>query len=178
MVSPLGFGMPFFVFLTLLTFPRLTLQACIDSSSFGDSIVQSGYATCHFLDYEKHNLLYITGFQRKMGSHNDLRGIKNAKCCQPPDIHKGKPHTCTSADWDLSFSRYVVQKAAIFYYRFCFFVVSFVFFFPKLMFRKASAHHIYCTPEAAFMHITAAIGPLQFTIIWYENRHAGEQTAH
>ena len=22
------------------------------------------------------------------------------------------------------------------------------------------------------------IGPLQFTITWYENRHAGEQTAH
>lgn len=83
-------------------------------SFFEGRIVQSGYATCHFLEYQKHNLLYITGFQRKMGSHNDLRDIKNAKCCQPPDLHKSKPHTCTSADWDLSFSRYVAQKTPFF----------------------------------------------------------------
>ena len=113
MVSPLGIGMLFFVFLALLTFPRLTLQGCVDSSFFGGRIVQSGYATCHFLDYQKHNLLYITGFQRKMGSHNDLRDIKNAKCCQPPDLHKSKPHTCTSADWDLSFSRYVAVFSSL-----------------------------------------------------------------
>ena len=93
MVSPLGFGMLAFVFPALLTFPNLTLQSCVDSSFFGDRIVQSGYATCHFLDYEKHNLLYITGFQRTMGSHNDLRDIKDAKCSQPPDIHKVNP-TC------------------------------------------------------------------------------------
>lgn len=136
MVSPLGFGMLSFVFVALLTFPSFTLQACIDSSAFGNRMSQSGYATCHFLDYEEHNLLYITGFQREMGSHNDLKGIKKAKCCQPPDLHQGKPHTCTSADWELSFSRYVVQK----YQHFLslsksvdFFVVLFViFFFLKL----------------------------------------------
>lgn len=128
MVSPFGFGMLSFVFLALATFPRLTLQACKDSTFFGGRIVQSGYATCHFLSYEKHNLLYIAGFQRKMGSHNDLRDIKNAKCCQPPDIHKGKPHTCTSADWDLSFSRYVGQKSPLIYDRFYFFVALFAFF--------------------------------------------------
>ena len=132
MVSPLGFGMLSFVFVALLTFPSFTLQACIDSSAFGNRMSQSGYATCHFLDYEEHNLLYITGFQREMGSHNDLKGIKKAKCCQPPDLHQGKPHTCTSADWELSFSRYVVQK----YQHFLslsksvyFFVVLFVIFF-------------------------------------------------
>lgn len=135
MVSPLGFGMLSFVFVALLTFPSFTLQACIDSSAFGNRMSQSGYATCHFLDYEEHNLLYITGFQREMGSHNDLRGIKKAKCCQPPDLHQGKPHTCTSADWELSFSRYVVQK----YQHFLslsksvyFFVVLFVIFFSKI----------------------------------------------
>lgn len=135
MVSPLGFGMLSFVFVALLTFPSFTLQACIDSSAFGNRMSQSGYATCHFLDYEKHNLLYITGFQREMGSHNDLKGIKKAKCCQPPDLHQGKPHTCTSADWELSFSRYVVQK----YQHFLslsksvyFFVVLFVIFFSKI----------------------------------------------
>lgn len=135
MVSPLGFGMLSFVFVALLTFPSFTLQACIDSSAFGNRMSQSGYATCHFLDYEEHNLLYITGFQREMGSHNDLKGIKKAKCCQPPDLHQGKPHTCTSADWELSFSRYVVQK----YQHFLslsksvyFFVVLFVIFFPKI----------------------------------------------
>ena len=134
MVSPLGFGMLSFVFVALLTFPSFTLQACIDSSAFGNRMSQSGYATCHFLDYEKHNLLYITGFQREMGSHNDLQGIKKAKCCQPPDLHQGKPHTCTSADWELSFSRYVVQK----YQHFLslsksvyFFVVLFVIFFSS-----------------------------------------------
>ena len=158
MVSPLGIGMLFFVFLALLTFSRLTLQDCVDSSFFGGRIAQSGYATCHLLDYQKHNLLYITGFQRKMGSHNDLRDIKNAKCCQPPDIHKGKPHTCTSADWDWSFSRYVAQKNTVFYHRFQFFVAHRLSFFSlKLPFRKASAHHIYFTPEAAFIHVTAAI---------------------
>ena len=108
MVSPLGFGMLTFVFLVLITFPSFTLQSCIYSPPFENRMSQPGYATCHLLDYEKHNLLYITGFQRKMGSHNDLRDIKEAKCCQPPDIHKGKPHTCTSADWDLSFSRYAL----------------------------------------------------------------------
>lgn len=128
MVSPLGFGMLSFVFL-VFTFPRLTLQACIDSSAFGNRIVQSGYATCHFLDYEKHNLLYIAGFQRKMGSHNDLRDIKKAKCCQPPDIHNGKPHSCTSADWDMSFSRYVAQKNNHFLASFLLFTVLFVFFY-------------------------------------------------
>lgn len=135
MVSPLGFGMLSFVFVALLTFPSFTLQACIDSSAFGNRMSQSGYATCHFLDYEEHNLLYITGFQREMGSHNDLKGIKKAKCCQPPDLHQGKPHTCTSADWELSFSRYVVQK----YQHFLslsksvyFFVVLFVIFFSKI----------------------------------------------
>lgn len=135
MVSPLGFGMLSFVFVALLTFPSFTLQACIDSSAFGNRMSQSGYATCHFLDYEEHNLLYITGFQREMGFHNDLKGIKKAKCCQPPDLHQGKPHTCTSADWELSFSRYVVQK----YQHFLslsksvyFFVVLFVIFFSKI----------------------------------------------
>ena len=128
MVSPFGFGMLSFVFLALATCPRLTLQACKDSTFFGGRIVQSGYATCHFLSYEKHNLLYIAGFQRKMGSHNDLRDIKNAKCCQPPDIHKGKPHTCTSGDWDLSFSRYVGQKSPLIYDRFYFHVALFAFF--------------------------------------------------
>lgn len=135
MVSPLGFGMLSFVFVALLTFPSFTVQACIDSSAFGNRMSQSGYATCHFLDYEEHNLLYITGFQREMGSHNDLKGIKKAKCCQPPDLHQGKPHTCTSADWELSFSRYVVQK----YQHFLslsksvyFFVVLFVIFFSKI----------------------------------------------
>ena len=156
MVSPFGFGMLSFVFLALATCPRLTLQACKDSTFFGGRIVQSGYATCHFLSYEKHNLLYIAGFQRKMGSHNDLRDIKNAKCCQPPDIHKRKPHTCTSADWDLSFSRYVGQKSPLIYDRFYFFVVSFAFLL-QLPPRKASAHHMYCIPEVAFRLITAAI---------------------
>ena len=134
MVSLLGFGMLSLVFLVLLAFPSLTLQSCIDSSPVGDRMAQSGYATCHFLDYENHNLLYITGFQRKMGSHNDLRDIKDAKCCQPPDVHKGKPHTCTSADWDLSFSRYVVEKTAL-------------FLFLKLPPRKASAPHIIVLPR-------------------------------
>jgi len=151
MVSPLGFGMLAFVFPALLTFPSLTLQSCVDSSFFGDRIVQSGYATCHFLDYEKHNLLYITGFQRTMGSHNDLRDIKDAKCCQPPDIHKGRLHMCTSADWDLSFSRYVVQKSALFLSSFlflCCIICLFLFFFAlKSPPRIASALHIIVLPK-------------------------------
>lgn len=104
MVS-LGFGM--LPFVVLLMFPGSTLQSCIESAGFGRDIKTSGYATCHFEDYEKHGLLYITGFKRKTGSREDLRGIEKAKCCQPPEVHMSKPHTCTSADWDLSFKRYV-----------------------------------------------------------------------
>ena len=108
MAQALGFRMMSIVFMALITFSSFTLQSCIESTPVGNRMSQSGYATCHNLDYEKHSLLYITGFQRKMGSHNDLRDIKKVKCCQPPGIHKDKPHTCTSADWDLSFSRYVI----------------------------------------------------------------------
>lgn len=110
MVS-LGFGM--LPFVVLLVFPTSTTQSCVESTPFGKDIVRSGYATCHYSSYEEHGLLYITGFKRKMGSNDDLRGIEKAKCCQPPEIHMSKPHTCTSADWDLSFSRYVFQSTLL-----------------------------------------------------------------
>ena len=113
MAQALGFRTMSIVFLALITFPSFTLQSCIESPPVGNRMSQSGYATCHNPDYEKHSFLYITGFQRKMGSHNDLRDIKMVKCCQPPGIHKDKPHTCTSADWDWSFSRYVIRKSAL-----------------------------------------------------------------
>lgn len=114
MAQALGFRMISIVLLALITFPSFTLQSCVESTPVGNRMSQSGYATCHMnLQFEKLSLLYITGFQRKMGPHNDLRDIKKVKCCQPPGIHKDKPHTCTSADWDLSFSRYVIRKSAL-----------------------------------------------------------------
>lgn len=102
MVS-LGFGMLSFV--VLFVFPSSTFESCITSPSFGRDIAKSGYATCHYESFEKSGLLYITGFETTTGSPDDLRNIKKAECCQPPEIHKGKPHTCTSGDWDLSFKR-------------------------------------------------------------------------
>ena len=106
MVS-LGFVM--LTFVVLFMYPSSTLQSCIESPSFGRAMARSGYATCHYLEFENNGLLYIRGLERKMGSQGDLRNIQKAKCCQPPQVHMGKPHTCTSADWDLSFSRYALQ---------------------------------------------------------------------
>lgn len=96
-----GFGM--LPFVVLLMFPTLTLQSCYDFNTFGEKISKSGYSSCT----QEYDLMYMTGFQKKkkMDSADDLRDFKMAKCCQPPEIPKGKPYTCTSADWDISFSR-------------------------------------------------------------------------
>ena len=39
---------------------------------------------------------------------------------------------------------------------------------------KKETSKVYLTGETG----SCPIGPLQFTITWYKNRHAGEQTAH
>ncbi|KAL9960096.1 hypothetical protein ACROYT_G033502 [Oculina patagonica] len=90
-------------FVVLLVFPSSLSQSCIESPSFGRALGKSGYATCFYQSFEEHGLLYVNGFKRETGPNVDLRGIKKANCCKPPEIHVGKPHTCTSADWDLSF---------------------------------------------------------------------------
>jgi len=62
---------------------------------------KEGYSYCT----EQYDLLYVKGFQRKKGSPDDLRDFKVVKCCQPPPVHREKPYTCTSADWDMSFNK-------------------------------------------------------------------------
>ena len=86
----------------LCTFPSSTLQSCYEDNDFETEMSKEGYSWCTY----QHDLLYVAGFQRKRGS-DDLRDFKTVTCCQPPEVHRNKPYTCNSADWDMSFSRCV-----------------------------------------------------------------------
>ena len=89
----------------LFTLPISTLQGCYNDENFKQEMSKEGYSWCT----PQHDLLYVKGFKRD-GSGNDLRDFKSVKCCQPPPVHREKPSTCTSADWDMSFSRCVRSR--------------------------------------------------------------------
>ena len=90
---------------TLCTFPSSTLQACTQFTDMEAKMAKKGYTYCP----QKDDKLYMAGFTRKQGT-DDLRDFKTYICCQPPLEHRKKPYTCTSADWDMSFSRCVILK--------------------------------------------------------------------
>lgn len=90
---------------TLCTFPSSTLQACTQFTDMEAKMAKKGYTYCPHKD----DKLYMAGFTRKQGT-DDLRDFKTSICCQPPLEHRKKPYTCTSADWDMSFSRCVILK--------------------------------------------------------------------
>ncbi|PFX18678.1 uncharacterized protein LOC111339199 [Stylophora pistillata] len=98
-MASFGFGMLLFL-VTLCTFPSSTLQACTQYTDMETEMAKEGYAYCPYTD----DNLYMSGFTRKRGT-DDLRDFKTYICCQPPPQHRKKPYTCTSADWDMSFSR-------------------------------------------------------------------------
>ena len=103
-MASLAFGL--FLFLaTLCTFPSSTLQACTQFTDMEAKMAKKGYTYCPHKD----DKLYMAGFTRKQGT-DDLRDFKTFICCQPPLEHRKKPYTCTSADWDMSFSRCVILK--------------------------------------------------------------------
>ena len=103
-MASLAFGL--FLFLaTLCTFPSSTLQACTPTTDVETKMAKEGYAYCLHED----DKLYMAGFTRKQGT-DDLRDFKTFICRQPPLEHRKKPYTCTSADWDMSFSRCVILK--------------------------------------------------------------------
>ena len=76
-------------------------QRCLDDNDFEQQMSKEGYSSCPWVNYK-----YIRGFKKK-SSPNDLRGFKAAKCCVPPSVYLSKPSICTSADWDLSFRKWV-----------------------------------------------------------------------
>ena len=97
-----SFGLIIMPLLTvLLMYPSRTLQGCHEDTEFEKEMSKEGYSYCT----EQNDLLYVKGFQRKKGSPDDLRDFKVVKCCQPPPVHREKPYTCTSADWDMSFNK-------------------------------------------------------------------------
>lgn len=84
-----------------LIHPAPTLQGCYEDNEFEQEMSREGYSWCT----DEQDLLYVKGFQRKKASPDDLRDFKMVRCCQPPRVHREKPYTCTSADWDLSFKK-------------------------------------------------------------------------
>ena len=90
------------ILMTLFAFPTSTFQWCYDDEEFQGEMSKEGYSWCT----PQYDLLYVKGFQRTQGT-DDLRDFRKVKCCQPPRLHLEKPYTCTSADWDMSFSRWV-----------------------------------------------------------------------
>ncbi len=95
-------GLRILSLLVLFTFPSYTLQGCYEDEEFEGEMSKEGYSWCT----PQYDLLYVKGFTRERRD-DDLRDFKTVKCCQPPSVHVEKPYTCTSADWDMSFSRYV-----------------------------------------------------------------------
>lgn len=87
----------------LFMYPSATMQACTEDYEFENEMSKEGYSWCTY----QYDLLYVKGFKRKKASPDDLRDFKMVKCCQPPQVHRDKPFTCTSADWDLSFKKWV-----------------------------------------------------------------------
>lgn len=101
MLSIVSLAFPFSVI--LLIHPAPTLQGCYEDNEFEQEMSNEGYSWCT----DEQDLLYVKGFQRKKASPDDLRDFKMVRCCQPPRVHREKPYTCTSADWDLSFKKCV-----------------------------------------------------------------------
>ena len=95
-------ALPFLVVVSM--YPLQTLQSCHEDKDFATEMSKEGYSWCT----DQYDLLYVRGFQRKKQSPDDLRDFKLVKCCQPPAVHREKPYTCTSADWDLSFKKCVL----------------------------------------------------------------------
>ncbi|XP_078342730.1 uncharacterized protein LOC144628496 [Oculina patagonica] len=93
-------GLRILSLLVLFTFPSYTLQGCYEDEEFEGEMSKEGYSWCT----PQYDLLYVKGFTRERRD-DDLRDFKTVKCCQPPPVHVEKPYTCTSADWDMSFSR-------------------------------------------------------------------------
>ena len=88
------------ILVTLFTLPTSTFQRCYNDEEFQEEMSKEGYSWCT----PQYDLLYVKGFQRTQGT-DDLRDFRKVRCCQPPTLHLEKPYTCTSADWDVSFSR-------------------------------------------------------------------------
>ena len=102
MLSFLSIAVP----LSIAFMPMPSQQACYVDGEFKKEMLKEGYSWCP----DQQSLLYVKGFQRDSQVSDDLRGFKTVKCCQPPPVHIGKPHTCTSADWELSFKRFVRMR--------------------------------------------------------------------
>lgn len=96
------------ILMTLFAFPTSTFQWCYDDEEFQGEMSREGYSWCT----PQYDLLYVKGFQRTQGT-DDLRDFRKVKCCQPPRLHLEKPYTCTSADWDISFSRSVSSRVRV-----------------------------------------------------------------
>lgn len=101
------------IFMTLFAFPTSTFQWCYDDEEFQGEMSREGYSWCT----PQYDLLYVKGFQRTQGT-DDLRDFRKVKCCQPPRLHLEKPYTCTSADWDISFSRSVSSRVRVILFEF------------------------------------------------------------
>lgn len=76
-------------------------QSCHDDNGLEQQMSKEGYSGCPWVNH-----MYVRGFKKK-SSPNDLRGFKAAKCCVPSSVYLWKPNVCTSADWDLSFRKWV-----------------------------------------------------------------------
>ena len=96
-------GLTILPLVAVFLFPSPTLQSCQYDGEFATEMSKEGYSWC----WEKYYYLYVGGFKRIQGGSDDLRNFKKVKCCRPPQIHRGKPYTCTSADWELSFKKWV-----------------------------------------------------------------------
>lgn len=118
------------ILVTLFTFPTSTFQWCYEDEEFQEEMSKEGYSWCT----PQYDLLYVKGFQRTRGT-DDLRDFRKVKCCQPPELHLEIPYTCTSADWDMSFSRWVfrVTSGWLFLISFGASVYCFFFSFKKTL---------------------------------------------
>lgn len=98
----MGVRILFLAAVVLILFLRnSSSQSCHDHNEFEQQMSKEGYSRCPWVNH-----MYIKGFKKK-SSPNDLRGFKAAKCCVPPSVYLWKPNICTSADWDLSFRKWV-----------------------------------------------------------------------
>ena len=95
-------GFEIFSCVAIIMLPNFASPSCHeDREYFGTDIKSEGYPRCP----EQHDYMYIRGFQRNKGSNDDLRDVDFVKCCQPPEIHRSKPFTIQSADWEMSFNK-------------------------------------------------------------------------
>lgn len=124
-VTMVKVGFSMLPLVVLFMFQVSTLQGCFEDAKFQQQMSKEGYSWCT----SQQDLLYVKGFQR-VRSTDDLRDFRKVKCCQPPTVHRGKPYTCTSADWDMSFSRFVSFSLCAVFLSFGFIVLNSLLWHP------------------------------------------------